>query len=407
MARLLTAGAETKAVTADGLAVNGATPTVETTIIHGGVASWKCVTPGSLGNASAVQKALSGLSTSTIYYARGFFYYSGFDNATRFALTDITHAGLHITSGGVVQLWNENTNAQIGSNGPTLLTGQWYRLEVAFQMNTSTTGYAEGMVDGTSFASATNLNLGAGTSSTWNWGWSNTNNAVTCYVDDLAINDSTGGNQNTWPGNGKVVLLVPTATSAAAAKWTDNDGTQTNMWQGAANTPPVGVAAATSPSHKYVKHAGGAAGTTDAFDATMTTYSVGGIASGDTINLIQYLVITGEESATGSKLLALAGVSNPTVAQGSSFDVFPSSGAQGTYPTNWQIKSDGLAIQYAPSVTVGTAPVMRVVRPETASRVASVAFMGMVVDYTPATATFMPAPPYIQPNQAVHRAATR
>src|SRR6266576_2199201 len=36
----------------------------------------------------------------------------------------------------------------------------------------------------------------------------------TAYIDDVALNDTTGANQNTWPGEGKVVLLVPTADSA-------------------------------------------------------------------------------------------------------------------------------------------------------------------------------------------------
>lgn len=280
----------------------------------------------------------------------------------------------------------------------TLSPGTWYRLEVKVTVDWSGAVVAPAVNDVLLDGVSLGLSATAGSSAspvsyallcTSGWVQAPGANKV-CYVSDAALNDDTGANQNTYPGAGMCVLLVPTATSAAAAKWLDNDGTQTNMWQGAANTPPAGIAAATSPSHAYIKHTGGAAGTTDAFDATMKTYLAAGIKQVDTVNVIQYYIVTGEESGTGTKLLAIAGVSNPVVAQSSSFDVFAASGAQGIYPSNWSLFRTQLAMQYSPSVVVGTAPVYRVVRPETASRVASVCAMYMYVDYTPAVSLLKP-----------------
>lgn len=358
-----------------------------------------CGGAGGVGLISA-----SGAGVTRVGFGRAYFYFSNLPGVTTTIARVAVQSGTSALNADIKMDSTGHLIASVGSTSSSasvlaLVTGRWYRIEyqATIVINAGNTQIDitlnDILVDGTSAAISATSNSVAGTiggtiAGTFGWVTAPGANLV-CYISDAALNDNQGVNQNTYPGSGMCVLLVPTATSAAAAKWLDNDGTQTNMWQGAANTPPAGIAAATSPSHAYIKHTGGAAGTTDAFDATMKTYLAAGIKQVDAVNVIQYYIVTGEESGTGTKLLAVAGVSNPVVAQSSSFDVFAASGAQGIYASNWSLWKDRLPFQYAPSVTVGTAPVYRVVRPETASRVASVCFMGMYVDYTPAVVSLL------------------
>jgi hypothetical protein len=117
----------------------------------------------------------------------------------------------------------------------------------------------------------------------------------------------------------------------------------------------------------------------------MTSYAVAGIVAGDLINAIRYFIVHGEDVATGTKLLNFSLVSNPAAASGiANFTAGNDAGLLGTYGALWTTTYN--TIVASPSVAVGTSPVMRVVRPETATRVASVCFMGMYVEYTPAVA---------------------
>lgn len=384
------------------------TATRDSTIIRNGFYSAKC--NSGAGNSTirvnipgAAFGLAAGTNTTSVEFIRGYFYFSSSFPGTQTAIINhhqfsssgptILRIGVEIDSTGhLIVRAGDNTSS---ASSKVLSINTWYRIECKITYQTTSTPsaiatvnavYVDGIDWSLTVTYTQNSSIGF-SSTTPGLGWITAPGANTvCYISDTAWNDDQGANQNSYPGSGKVVLLLPTATSGSpAAKWTDNDGTQTNMWEGVNNTPPTGTAATTTPSHNYIKHAGGAAGTTDEFDATMTTYAAAGIGATDTINVIQYIVVTGEESATGTKLLALKGVSNPIIAQGNNFDVFATSGAQGTYPTNWQIKRDGLATQYNPSVTIASAPVFGVVRPETATRVASVCAMFMYVDYTPPT----------------------
>lgn len=64
---------------------------------------------------------------------------------------------LKITSAGVLQLF-ETTN-QIGTNGTTLSTGQWYRISLAYTITSTTINRFEQFVDGVSSISVTNATI--------------------------------------------------------------------------------------------------------------------------------------------------------------------------------------------------------------------------------------------------------
>ena len=66
---------------------------------------------------------------------------------------------LRLTSGGVIQLWNGANTLQIGTNGSTLSTGQWYRISLAYTITSTTVNRFEQFVNGVSSISITNATL--------------------------------------------------------------------------------------------------------------------------------------------------------------------------------------------------------------------------------------------------------
>ena len=120
-----------------------------------------------------------------------------------------------------------------------------------------------------------------------------------------------------------------------------------------------------------------------------------------TVNLVQLVAAHGEDVSTGAKLLAFSLVSNPGVVTSGNVTVGDASpAALGTYPTEWGIHRG--TVMYTPQVGISAAPIMRALRPETASRVASCCAMFILVDYTPAAAPYLPS---LRISQAVKRAA--
>lgn len=393
MARLVTLGAESGAISSeygsDGVQNGGLfAPTIDSTTKRSGSFSFKLDSTASpnttLGYFSPFSQA-----TNRNYFYRDYVNFAQFPAST-IAVLAATFTGptqiasIRVTSAGVVQLWNEQgTPAQIGSDGPTLSTGTFYRLELEVRVATGggAASTAKARVDGTEFAATTTANLGTTGPAGIIFGWASSPGASkVAYHDDIAVNDDQGANQNTYPGDGKVVMLVPISDNARASLWTGGTGGTTSLFDAVNNTPPVGTATETNTSQ--IEHAGGAAGTTDAYDANMTTYTNAGIGAGATINVITPTYNHGEDVTTGTKLLNISIVSNPAIASIGNIPAGQDVGLLGTFPSNW--RSDVGVVTHAPSVTLGTSPVMRVTRPETATRVASVDFMGMIVDYTPA-----------------------
>lgn len=387
------ASAFTTAALIESVQAGAIAATIDSGVFRSGAFSAKFATAGvSNGTSMITDLRAAEVALATTYYGR---IYLRFDNLPAGTVkvvqwyTAVTGAlvAARITSAGKVQLWNSVAASQIGSDSDETITandGKWHCFELSCLTDTGSVDTTELRLNGTSVASATGLALTDSAIGRFGYGWIDApGTSKVMYADDGAINDSTGAVQNVWPGQGKVVLLVPISDSARATLWTTNAGTTTTNFEAVNNIPPVGIAANTTPDNAYEKHAGGATGTTDAYDANMTTYTTAGLVSTDAISLVQGVVSAGEEIATGTKNLSFEVLSNPVVGSTGSFDVtLGTSGLQATWPDKWWSKW-GPAVS-GPVVTLGTSPVMRVIRPETALRVASVAAMGLYVEYQPA-----------------------
>lgn len=144
-------------------------------------------------------------------------------------------ATVRLSTSGTLQLLNA-AGTQVGSSSSALSTNTWYRVELELDASSSP-GSISARIDGTSFAS------GANSSQT---PWARVivgpiaNVTTDVYFADLAVNDTSGTLQNSWPGDGAVLTLTPAAAGDANA-WRKTDNTtagDSTSWQLVDELPP-------------------------------------------------------------------------------------------------------------------------------------------------------------------------
>lgn len=166
-------------------------PTVVTDFVHGShIKSYKFATGGDselrqnniLANAGgriSIYIYLNALPTAT---------------ATLFEIRQSNGAtkvvSVRLTSAGVLQLWNQ-VSAQIGSNGSTLSTGQWYRLCLTYTLTSTTVNRFEFYVDSVSSISVTNATLTVISANTLSLGNSSSDATLDMRASDIYVDDST------------------------------------------------------------------------------------------------------------------------------------------------------------------------------------------------------------------------
>lgn len=395
MARLVTTGFEWNLGTAGAIETSAHSiepagleaPTVQTTTVRSGTYAGKC---DSGASDTAPRWTLSiNFGLSITLYTRGYFCWANLPAADVLVLG--TAPAIRLTTTGKLQLWDFAASAQIGSDSADTVSADgttWYRLELSHTIGAGGDGTAcEFLLNGTSVAAG---NLATAVSPSWVFGWNGTPGAnKVVYVDDLAVNDSTGSNQTSWPGSGKIVLLKPISDNARGTNWTAGAGGTTNLFTAMDNTPPVGVALASATNTSQIKNV--AKDTTGNYDANLATYTTGGLISTDTVNVVQSVWNLGSSAAStishGMKL-----VSNPA---GGTEDTFTPTAIAGTYPSNWSWRKPTAQTVYAPSVTLGTSPVIRIGKRTSNTAAAMCDAMGLYVDYSPAAPkSLTPTPPF-------------
>jgi hypothetical protein len=339
-----------------------------------GAASIRC-------NPASAANGYVSLSTASPYQHFGLFIGS-LPSVDRYISGNSTNNRVLLTSDGHLKYYNYNADL-VGTSTGTLSTGTWYWLGVYHAATYASEVLVQ--VDGADFVAATGDFSGGSGGAAYVGVWGTDASAIDIYIDDLIL-DNAG-----FLAPSKVGLLLPVSDNTRDTLWTDGILGTTNLYEAVNNTPPVGSGTETATSQ--IEHAGGAAGTTDEYAANMTTWETAGVESGDTILALQSVIAWGEDSSTGTKLLSYSG-QYPTWTGESSIDVSTGhgSGAVATYgvssPDYWNerrspIKTTGLAI--GTDITLTVNPKFRVIRPETASRVASVCFMGIYIAWTPAS----------------------
>lgn len=415
MARLATSGFEIGAAATDSKQSPdgqqslgaGSTFTRDTSVKRSGLASAKMTSTGAgIAFMGFISSAVAtSIPLGTTAYQRVYVSLSGLPSSAfsviRFLVVGSAIYDAKINTDGTIGLF-VNVTTQIGSwSAQTVATDSgvtWTRIELSQLLAAGAGDAAELRVDGTTIASESGASRSDGTTANFNVGFATApGNAISCWLDDFAVNDSTGADQNSWPGAGSVAFLFPVSLNANGGSWTDDAAATTSAALTAAvdNTPPNGIADTTAGGGNHqIRNA--AANTS--IDFNLTDYTTAGVTG--TVNVLTPVVNVGAPVSTGAKSGSFGVLSNPTIGQraftGGSGTVtfFWRGAAAGTWPSNWGWENG--TTTYTPTVTLGTQPVARLlITGGTTSRIAMCDFLGVYVDYTPAATTLPPLPVYV------------
>jgi hypothetical protein len=340
MARLFTSGFETGALHAEGF-----TSTGSVVIGGGGRTGVKSVAIGTGVSVPAyAQFAFTG-ATATSYFARACVQFFDHPPSNVDILTFLTGAGtalgsVRLKTNGTLVLWNNVGAAEVGSSSAAVdhLGIPFYRLELRVRINASTNDdLLDFYLDDVLLGSTSTANLGTTAPGQLRMGVQGALSNVEVMVDDVALNDSTGSFQNTWPGDGKVVMLLPVSDNSAGS-WRAGSAASAAangaLYAAIDNAPPTGTVSPNAVGNAISNTISGA--TAPNGDFNMTSWATAGVGATDTINVAQQVAVHGEDIATGTKTGTIEMVS-PAIAAGAVFNFGADIGAVSTYPTNWTV----------------------------------------------------------------------
>src|SRR5688572_2169742 len=290
MARLWSAGAELQTATAgiEFSSISTNAPAISTSVKRSGNASWL------LTNTSAAEGFRQQHTASQgSYYFRFYLYVEALPSSTAvlggFRTTGVSKATIRLTTSGALQLFDTEDGIQIGSNSSDLSLDTWYRIEV----HADTTTLSSTSVEARAYVDTPGATAFWNPSGTMNI--ANNANNVGCYtgggdatliyyVDDLAVNDTTGSFQNSWCGEGKVIALRPNG-DGDNSQWTGSDGNSTDNYLLVDETPPDSADYVQSNTNNQI----------DDYNFEATPAALG---ASDVINVVQVGVLAAVSDAT-------------------------------------------------------------------------------------------------------------
>jgi hypothetical protein len=318
------------------------------------------------------------------YYLRFYFQVDALPASTIQILSWINNGSggmisIDLTSAGKLQCWDRFTGnvAQIGSDSATTIAvNTWYRVEIHVRVS-STSGahstveaylYAGTNGDDTlspdTLVNSTTVNLGNTASNApgqmgFGWNAAPGTGTKTIYFCDIGLNDDTGSNGNTsWLGVGLLWTLFA-ASDNSRGSWTTGNGTASAVYDsingGGASAfglaSPTSDSGATTTPSAQAKNAGGA---TDNGDFNLQDYTTAGLPSGEGIAAVGAVGCFGPNT-TAALDSWLEMVSNPAI---TGKTLTGAATAVAAFATGWKWVS--LTVADNPSVTNGTAPVIRI-----------------------------------------------
>lgn len=312
MARIFTCGFELQSLTANvEVAALTGTGAISTTTRH------RASTASFRSNPSAATGYVEAMYTSGVNgrsYYRFYLYIATLPSATAtiFSVGQSGYFPVHVqlTTTGTLQLRDTFNSVNAGSASAALSTGRWYRIELDVQESGSTavTREVRGYLEGVDFSGAAMI---AGSS-----GYSRlragvqTTATADVFIDDIAVNDTSGSVQNGLPGPGNVVHLRPDSTG-------DNAGFATTVG-GSSNW---GRVSETTPDDATTYNATVATGTTTVDDFNLSSTSSAGV-SGERVALVAVGGRIGSDAATAASIVyRLKSQASGTVTESASVSV--------------------------------------------------------------------------------------
>lgn len=231
----LTAGVEVDGTSGGGISIS------TTTTRQGGFAGR--VTGITTGVRSAFVVNVAGGTVAINQYARFYVRFATLPNATTAIFDYVTglgvHVGITVDTSGRLALFGGSV---AGTLSPALATNTWYRVELHFDNSTAVgTHTVELRVDGVTVENSTantngnvaTINFGANCR-----GGSETASAIDVFFADVAINDTSGSAQTSWPGSGALAYLYPAAAGDNAGFSIAGTVPAATNWQSVAEHPP-------------------------------------------------------------------------------------------------------------------------------------------------------------------------
>lgn len=213
---------------------------------------------------------------------------------------------LRLTPSRKIQLWDDSTPAQSGSDSVAISTDTWTRVEVKADWSNNVSSFS---INGISQASGTPPIVDA-TSFRLGCGCDGTNVTTDLYFDDVAFNDSAaGGNQTGFPGVGSIVHMHPDGAGDSTVSISlGGNSPAATAWESVDETTPNDYTDISSMT-----------ATSSIMDFTLQSAASVGIGTEDTVTLVQIgsrVHMASAASATwrpGLKTQALGIVSSGTL----------------------------------------------------------------------------------------------
>lgn len=343
-------------------AVNGfwraiaAAPAVATDFVHGGHIKSIKYRPSNQDTVKSPLAVLADAGGRISFY----FYMVTLPNALAQIMlikniTPNTIAGVAITSAGVLQLVND-VPTQIGSNGPTLATGTWYRISLAFTVSSTTVNRFEAFVNGVSAVSVTNTTLNFTGSDNFWIGNLPLNTALDCRSSDHYVDDSSA--------------LTDTGDIWVTAKRPFANGTANNFTtQIGAGGSGYGSGHAPQVNERVVSTTNGwsilGAGSSITEEYTIEGKSVGDIDI-TSATIVDYSGWVLASSTLSEAVSLVVGGSSKSITTTSTVTIFQAAAGSSTYPagntdigiitntaaTTFNLYECGVMVAYTPSAAV-------------------------------------------------------
>lgn len=134
-----------------------------------------------------------------------------------------TWCELSIDASGVLRMYRDGSDRGVIGTSSALSLNTDYMIEVGYG---SATSYVEARINGVSIGSTTSApGLSGVAKIALGLGVLSEDCFADIFYDDIAINDTAGSFQTSWPGSGKIIHLKPNATGDANAFSFQNGGT--------------------------------------------------------------------------------------------------------------------------------------------------------------------------------------
>jgi hypothetical protein len=237
----------------------------------------------------------------------------------------------------------------------TLTSGQWYCFELGLWCDSTTQRQVILRINGSQVDNVISTNSLTLPGNTVRFGMPGSQGAVsgrTIAMDDVALNDDTGSENNSWPDvNGQIVLLAPSSNESVGTNWKGGAGGEIapNHYDRVNNAPPLGQASAGSDG---VQIRDAVASSVQNADFRLPSYQ--SVIGTDKVVTVVQSVCSIARTGTASSQTGL--ISNPSE---TTITVNPSAAGPGTFPSSAWITARGATLN-KPTVDQTVGPVLRV-----------------------------------------------